>query len=370
MEGAKILDFPNKPKDVVRTTQHGETVYNTEYGRVGERTPGRFQIQFTDANGRRHTKTFGTLKLAEKELKAQAGLKAKGITDHGDTDRRVKVSALADSYKLYAKNSKPKSAAWIEIVWRAHLDPFFGHLNAGRVDTDKIEEYRAARREAGAATSTINREVAVLHATFNHGLNSGKLARLPRFPKNLAEPNARHGFLSFEQYTALVKACPRPWLRALMAVAYNFGFRKAELLGLRVGQIDLKARTIQLRPGETKSGRGRTVVMTDDVFPLIAACIEGKPATDSVFTFENGKPVRNLRRPWEAMCKAAGISILLHDFRRTAVRNLIRAGVSRDVAKRISGHETDSIFSRYNITDQSDVAEASRKLDSARAKSA
>jgi len=63
------------------------------------------------------------------------------------------------------------------------------------------------------------------------------------------------------------------------------------------------------------------------------------------------------------MCESAKVDVLLHDFRRTAVRNLIRAGVSRDVARKISGHETESIFSRYNITDENDLADAARKLE-------
>jgi integrase len=62
------------------------------------------------------------------------------------------------------------------------------------------------------------------------------------------------------------------------------------------------------------------------------------------------------------MCKAAKVSILLHDFRRSAVRNMTRAGVSRDVAKKISGHQTDSVFSRYNITDENDLADAAAMI--------
>ena len=66
------------------------------------------------------------------------------------------------------------------------------------------------------------------------------------------------------------------------------------------------------------------------------------------------------------MCKAAKVSILLHDFRRSAVRNMTRAGVSRDVAKKISGHQTDSIFSRYNITDENDLADAAEMIQARR----
>jgi len=65
---------------------------------------------------------------------------------------------------------------------------------------------------------------------------------------------------------------------------------------------------------------------------------------DFVFTWDNGEPVLDFRAAWGNMCSAAEVSVLLHDFRRTAVRNMIRAGVSRDVAKKISGHTTDSIF--------------------------
>jgi integrase len=73
-----------------------------------------------------------------------------------------------------------------------------------------------------------------------------------------------------------------------MKVAYTFGFRKGELLRLRVRQVDLKARTIHLLPGETKNDKGRTVVMTDEVYRSLSKCVKGKTPDDAVFTGANG----------------------------------------------------------------------------------
>ncbi len=137
---------------------------------------------------------------------------------------------------------------------------------------------------------------------------------------------------------------------------------------MRVDQIDLKARTIRLQAGTTKNNEGRVVRMTQEVYDRLKICVEGKAPEDPVFTWENGKPVKDFRGSWEQMTKDAGVpNLLFHDLRRSAARNLLRAGINRDVAKRITGHKTESMFSRYNIVSETDLVEAAEKIEQRRA---
>ena len=119
-----------------------------------------------------------------------------------------------------------------------------------------------------------------------------------------------------------------------------------------------------------KNGEGRTCVTT----PELRACLESQRAdtdalqkkTDRLIPYvfhHNGEPIRDFRTAWKTVCTSAGLpGRIPHDFRRTAVRNLERAGVSRSVAMKMTGHKTEAVYRRYAIVSEQDLREAAVKL--------
>jgi integrase len=275
------------------------------------------------------------------------------------------VEELVDATLRDYRVNERKSLDLSEKRWLKHLKPFFGKMRAVDVTTDAINRYVEKRLAQGAENGTINRELALLRRAFNLAYHSTprKVHQVPNFPR-LKENPPRKGFVDDAQYRLLVQHCGELWLRALLATAYAFGFRKAELLNLRVRQVNLPDGAIVLDPGTTKNDDGRTVKMTGEVQTLLQECVHSKGPDDFVFTRADGQPVRDLRDRWDKLITVAGLKgLLLHDLRRSAVRNMVRSGVPERVAMAISGHKTRAVFDRYNIVSDADLAEAARKIE-------
>ena len=143
--------------------------------------------------------------------------------------------------------------------------------------------------------------------------------------------------------------------------AHSTGWRKGEVLPLRWEQVDRAAGEIRLRT--SKNGHGRVLRLTSELAELIERRWamreykkDGVTHISEFVSHQNGDPVADFRNRWAGACKQAKVpGRIFHDLRRTAVRNMVRAGVPETVAMAISGHRTRSMFDRYNIMSTADL---------------
>jgi len=137
---------------------------------------------------------------------------------------------------------------------------------AVNLTTDDVRHYIRQRRQEGASNATVNRELAALKRMLNFGRQSTppKVRAVPYIPM-LKEDNVRTGFVEDDAFSRLTAEASELWLRTFLELAYSYGWRRGELLGLRVRQVALRGRTIRLDVGSTKNGEGREVAMTAKV---------------------------------------------------------------------------------------------------------
>jgi Phage integrase family len=134
---------------------------------------------------------------------------------------------------------------------------------------------------------------------------------------------------------------------------------------MKVRNVDLLGGTVGI--DTSKNGDARKVSLTEETRKLLAAGIAGKGPDDVLFTRTelSGKrvAVADFRGTWDVITAAAGCSgLLFHDLRRSAVRNMVRAGIPETVCMNISGHRTRDIFDRYDISSERDLVDAAKKF--------
>lgn len=325
-------------------------------------------VGYTGANGEYIRESSGSAKKEDAKNFLKRRMEAvSGGNFLGPRIEKITVDELYDDL-LQDYRTHGKDVEWAEGRWNVHLKDHFGGMRASRVGTTQIAGYVQKRQEEKAAKATINRELALLRRAFSIGFDAEpqKVSRVPKFHKFIVseQGNERRGFVEEAQYRKLFDTAGEPWLRGLLALAYTYGFRKSELLNMRCEQLDLLNDTVSLYSGETKNGEGRTVKLTEECRVLVTELRKGKQPEDFLFTRENGERVKDFRGTWDALTKAAKLpGLLLHDFRRSAVRNMIRRGVPQKTAREISGHKTDAVFDRYNIVSEADIADAARKIE-------
>jgi integrase len=281
---------------------------------------------------------------------------------------RIRLDELVEDFLTDYRINKKRTIAKAERSARHLLRDFEG-MRVTDITTPRIKAYIQKRMDGGASNATINRELAALKKMFNLAARCtpSKVAHVPYIPM-LKEDNIRKGFFEHGDFLALRDALPE-YLTGFVTFAYKTGWRLSEIANLTWSQVNRNQGMVTLDPGETKNREGRTVYLDEELKAIIDKQWRGRMKNPKLlpYVFLNAKgkdKIMRFDKAWKTACKKARIGPrLFHDLRRTAVRNMVRAGVPERVAMMISGHKTRSVFDRYNIVSDSDLRLAAQKQE-------
>lgn len=312
------------------------------------------------------SKPVATKRQAETVLRKRLSDQDAGTPSRSSIERTTLeqlVDLVETDYRSNGRKSLSRALRSITRL-RAELDG-----PAIEITAERLARYVRTRLGEGEANATINRDLAILKRAFRLGERAGLAPRRP-YIAMLAEHNARKGFFEPKIYKAVLAHLPHPEHEAI-EVAYETGWRlKSEILSRQWKHVDLVGGWLRLEPGETKNGDGRNFPLTPELLALFKRlrretdAHERRSGSIVPWVFHrDGKQMRDLRATWLRACAAAGApGRYLHDFRRTAVRNLERAAVPRSTAMAMVGHKTESIYRRYAITDDAMLREGAERL--------
>ncbi len=303
-------------------------------------------------------RTYRESSASTSEDKARELLRARTKQPSGHITPWARQGTLAELFKLlradYRANER-RDPSRAERAW-VHLRRHF----TGEVTTAQVMQYTSKRLDQGAARATVNRELNVLSKMLTLGVHAGLLQTKPHVPL-LRLNNARRGFIDREQVEALIPCLP-PYLQGLIRALWVMGWRRSELTSMRWPQVDFTAGWIRLEPGTTKNDIGRE-------FPLIPELREvfenARDGARGPFVFHRGGArIHTFRKVWKSALKSAGLptGLFVHDLRRSAARNMIRAGVPAVAVMALCGWKTQAMLARYAIVDTTMLAEAGEKL--------
>lgn len=270
--------------------------------------------------------------------------------------RRVTMGELLDTLLLDYQVRQVKSIRRFTYTIN-NLKKQIGAVQAQSLTPADMLAFVKMWQDRGLAPAYIRDHLVILGQAMRLGVLYKRLREAPALPK-IAVRNARQGFIEPEQFEAIALGCPHVY-QQVVRFAWLTGWRQGEILGLTWEQIH-KDRS-EARIPDSKNGDARVLPIGGALRGLIDARWKDRQLGCKWVFHRHGKSLQPtlLRRLFRAAAVKAGYpGLIFHDLRRSAVRNMERAGVLRTVAMRISGHRSEAIFRRYAIVSTEDVSKA------------
>lgn len=244
----------------------------------------------------------------------------------------------------------------------ANLARTFRGQTAAMITPSAIRQYQQTRRHEGASAATVNRETSALCRMFHLAVRLERLRAVPRFPERLEENPPRQGFFEHHDYLNVRKHLP-PSYQDILDFAYYSGWRRREITGLTWDEVDLKGDVIRLSPTRSKTKITRVLPIAPPLREVLNRRLARQSSARPLVFTRDGVKIRTWNSVWREACLKAGVpGRFFHDCRRTAARNLVRAGVPERVAMMLTGHKTRNVFDRYNIVNERELVSAGRRL--------
>ena len=272
------------------------------------------------------------------------------------------VSTLGDFWRLYSdilwENGKHKSTCKLFVL---EADDFLRSNGIADFSDSTVDALVGYYRKKGNKNSTINRKLAAIFKLLKKAERGGHIARLPTYLR-LRERNNRVRFLTADEERRIFDSIgSRNLQHKLLAIfLIDTGARVGEALALKWADVQNGNATFWI----TKSGRSRTIPLTQRALDAIEACREFGPAAGPFVKV----PYQNFKYNWDTAKKECGLesdpNMVPHILRHTCASRLVQAGIDLRRVQTFLGHQTIQMTLRYAHLATNDLQQCARALNS------
>jgi integrase len=276
-------------------------------------------------------------------------------------EERWTLADMKEKIRLDYERKQNRSFEGVEFAFK-HLEAeeAFKFCRVFDITSEKVQQYGDKRLRAGAARASVNYELACLRRGFKLMFEAGMISTVPVI-KLYQGTNIRKGFIDVGDFNVLLEKIEDSDVRDIVEFLYHCGWRSGEAKAFQWSWID--GNMIRLPAEYSKNKKDRSLAIVGTLVDVIERRSKSR-RPDCPYVFHRaGKQIKSFRKAFKAAAKEISYPELLpHDMRRSAVRNFRRSGLSEHEGMKLSGHQTDSVYRRYDIISDQDAAEAMNRV--------